>query len=66
MKRFFDDSGEICSDPSLKVAEKLVHEAFQAFVDAGYLHRDFFQFAEFESSLCVYDFELERALEVRR
>ena len=62
MKRFFDDEGEIASDPSLKEAERLVHEAFYAFVQAGYSPRDFFQFADLESSLCLYDWEVEKCL----
>ena len=62
MKRFFNDEGEITSAADLVEAEKLIHQAFDKFVKAGYLHRDFFQFADLESSLCVYDFELDRAL----
>lgn len=62
VKRFFDDNGEICSDLSLKEAEQLVHLAFDSFVKAGYLPRDFFQFAEFESSLCLYDWQLDQCL----
>jgi len=62
MKRFFNNEGEISSDPALNKAEKLVHKAFEEFVNAGYLPRDFFQFADLESSLCIYDWQIEKAL----
>lgn len=62
MKRFFDDEGDICDGMDLKESTEHLRKALDAFIEAGYMHRDFFQFADMETSLMIYDYELDKAL----
>lgn len=64
MKRFFDDEGQLTYDPALIPIEKLVSKAFKRWIDAGYCHKDFMQFLQVEASIHMYDFEIDRALNI--
>lgn len=62
MKRFYDETGYPTDGADLKEAAQHIQTAFDLFTEAGYLHRDFFQFVDLEASLMMYDFELDKAL----